>query len=274
MKMKIATLAPLMLALCSCVASAAYTGQGGIGSIALESCTAAKHARPDKASIAALINSPYSPEDPGLALKPNEILQFRWADLDGNGGCELVMMLRYGPNFGTIAIVWKDHNQTFLGEANLDTAIKDLNGDGRKEIVLHSYLDLGGNRAATGVTPVWPQVYRLKDEKYIPASKDFPGFYETEILPKLDKEIAQTPYPGEEAVAALEMQRDKILRVLGRDPNAGLEKAREWAKSDNPQLVEDAFDVFHDIPGHEAEAHAAEQAEKQAWQHWFATHKK
>lgn len=35
----------------------------------------------------------------------------------------------------------------------------------------------------------------------------------------------------EELIAAVEMARDKILRVLGRDPSAGLAQAREWMPS-------------------------------------------
>jgi hypothetical protein len=59
--------------------------------------------------------------------------------------------------------------------------------------------------------------------------------------------------------------RDKIRRVLGRDPNAGLENAGQWATSDNPDLIDDAVDVFRDIGGHEDEARAAEQARKEAF---------
>lgn len=58
-------------------------------------------------------------------------------------------------------------------------------------------------------------------------------------------------------LASLLMRRDKILRVLGRDPNAGLAGAREWVKSDDPELVQDAVDVFEDIGGHQQELGAA-----------------
>ncbi len=64
--------------------------------------------------------------------------------------------------------------------------------------------------------------------------------------------------------AGLIMARDKILRVLGRDPTAGLAQAREWAKSDDPDAIQDAAVVFRDIGGHEGEARAADAAFRRA----------
>ena len=53
------------------------------------------------------------------------------------------------------------------------------------------------------------------------------------------------------------MCRDKILRVLGRDPNAGLAQAREWMTSPDPVMVDNARVVFQDIGGHDEDARAA-----------------
>lgn len=271
--------------MCNC---ATLGQQTGIGDIAQEGCRVAQRGKLNKVSVAAFINKSTGSEDSSWTLKPNEIQEFKWVDLAGDGRCELVMMLSYGPNASTLEIDWKDHYQALKGEANLKeatrdlygdgkkeiikSAIRDLNGAGKKEIALYSYLDPAGGRAAGGVTPVWPQVYRLEGEKYVPASAEFPDFYQREVLPELDKEIAGTPSIQEPVLAALEMQRDKIQRVLGRDPNAGLEKARQWAKSDNPELIEDAKDVFLDIGGHEEEVRAAEQAGKVAYRRWIASH--
>src|ERR1019366_910067 len=230
--------------------------------------------RSDKASVAAFLNKRIGSEDPLWVLKPNEILEFKWVDLAGDGRCELVMMLSYGPDVSVLEIDWKDQAQVLTGVASLKDGIRDLDGDGKKEIILYSYLDLAGRRA--DATPMWPQVYRLKGEEYIPASKDFHEFYDLEILPELDKEIAKPthlePTTDELFVAALEMQRDKILRVLGRDPNAGLEKARRWTKSDNPVMIDNAVVVLSDIGGHEEEARAAEEARRPAFLHWVANH--
>jgi hypothetical protein len=89
-------------------------------------------------------------------------------------------------------------------------------------------------------------------------------------MPELTQQIAKirhrqrTASSGDAVVAALEMERDKILRILGRDPTAGLAQAREWAKSDNPELIEDAAVAFRDIGGNEEEARAADAALKHA----------
>jgi len=114
----------------------------------------------------------------------------------------------------------------------------------------------------------------------VEASRDFPNFYDTEVLPQLEKEIGKDrallaaqqakPTPRDpldeewretpRALAAEIMARDKILRVLGRDSTAGLAQAREWMKSPDPQLVDAADDVLTDIGGHEQEALAARRA--------------
>jgi hypothetical protein len=65
-------------------------------------------------------------------------------------------------------------------------------------------------------------------------------------------------------VAGLTMERDKILRVIGRDPDAGFEQAREWMSSPDPVLVQDAVTVLTDIGGHEADSSAAKAALKAA----------
>jgi len=69
-------------------------------------------------------------------------------------------------------------------------------------------------------------------------------------------------------LAALTMGRDKILRVLGRDPTAGLAQAREWVKSDDPILVEDGKRVLDDMGGHDEEVRAAMLALKRAAERW------
>jgi hypothetical protein len=53
------------------------------------------------------------------------------------------------------------------------------------------------------------------------------------------------------------MERDKILRIIDRDPDAGLKQAREWMNSPDAALVQDAITVFRDIGGHESDLRAA-----------------
>jgi hypothetical protein len=113
------------------------------------------------------------------------------------------------------------------------------------------------------------------------ASPRYGAFYDSEVLPKLESDIAETrerathwpalppppyfrsePTPEQvarwqqkpaEMVASLEMTRAKILRVLGRDPAAGEREAYEWMNSPDPQLRQDAVIVFADIHNHDDE---------------------
>jgi len=128
----------------------------------------------------------------------------------------------------------------------------------------------------------WPAVYRLRNGQYVEASEEFRGFYDKTVLPLISKAMDEkrnemavraaekkkhAPFFASTEVeyfeepsrylAALIMCRDKILRVLGRDPNAGLVQAREWMHSSDPVLVDDAGRVFEDIGGHEEEAQQA-----------------
>ncbi len=64
------------------------------------------------------------------------------------------------------------------------------------------------------------------------------------------------------------MCRDKILRVIGRNPTAGLAQAREWMKSPDPALVDDAKSVFENIGGHDEDVRAAKLALARASEHW------
>ena len=60
------------------------------------------------------------------------------------------------------------------------------------------------------------------------------------------------------------MERFKILRVLGRDPTAGLKEAYGWMKSNDPDLLQDAAVTFSEIDGDEADARAADEARSRA----------
>ena len=250
--------------------------RGAIGSeidtIPWTASNIAKLNKLDKATVAAFINNLGDSGSP--VLDPYRISSFKWEDLAPDGRAEL-MIWTYFPAISWLTIYWREpdgtfHAQTLSGEKN---EIKDLDGTGKKEIIMDSYLDPAGRRGANP-TPVWPQVYRLQGEKYVPATKDLSGlyaYYEREILPKLNDKIDKTKRtwpPGEvdNAVAVLEMQRDKILRVLELDPTAGLEEAKQWVKSENPDMVYNSWCVFQDIPGHKAEADSAHQTWLQAMQ--------
>lgn len=147
---------------------------------------------------------------------------------------------------------------------DLGKIVRDINGDGQVELVIPTTLISYSN----GSTITWPTVYRLEKGKYVEASRDFSGFYEDEVIPKLQERINQyQAKPGVgtlDAVAGLTMVQDKILRVLGRDPAAGLQQAYEWMSSDDPMLLQDAAATFQSIGGHEREMRAAQEAQMRA----------
>ena len=220
-----------------------------------------------------------------------EVGGFMWADLAGDGKYELLVGAETKA-YGCLYIYWQDapgrlRLQEYDGGGG-DPAqnVKDLNGDGKKELVLDSTLDSEA-RTPSNSTPVayWPQVYRLENGRYVEASHNFPRYYDTEILPEVEKRVSEmreevakfqsepmpTPglTPGDQyrvdvmrflparRLAEAVMTRDKILRVLGRDPNAGLAQAREWMKSPDRELVVDAIVVLRDMGRHPEDLAAA-----------------
>ncbi len=173
------------------------------------------------------------------------------------------------------------------GPLRIYTPLYDLNGDSKVELVILDALDreYSGGPFGSHALALWPKVYSLKKGKYIESSPEFATFYDTEILPRLNsvtskgpKEAARMipsrPTPSspvfntgtaqpEELLAAAEMARDKILRVLGRDPTAGEQQARQWMTSPDPELRHDAVVVFRDIGGHGADLAEAERKEQE-----------
>jgi hypothetical protein len=219
----------------------------------------------------------------------------------GDGKYELAIGGASGPDISFLTIYWQDAPGQFRSQEFSDSPqagaewyrgqqSADFSGDGKTELVmLEPFGRLSPKRTKFIPEAEWPQVYRLRDGQYVEASRDFPSFYEKQVLPQLDKAIAETrqvlasPRPAgipsgdpwieykllkERYLAALIMARDKILRVIGRDPNAGLAQAREWMASSDPVLVDDAKAVFEDIGGHEEDVHAATLALERASAHY------
>lgn len=216
-------------------------------------------------------------------VKPKDIGEFTWADLEGDGQYELIMTLDVNGRafFNALEIFWRDQSgnithQEIGGWAfhDLNEAIRDLNGDGKDELIVPTRL----LSYSTAETFTWPVVYRIKDRRYVEASRDFPAFYKDEVLPQLDKKIsapATKTIPGldrEETRAVLSMERAKILRVIGSDPTAGLQQAYQWMSSDDPRLLQNAAATFQDIGGHENELRATTQAYQNALARERAAH--
>jgi hypothetical protein len=201
----------------------------------------------------------------------------------GDGKYELAVDYQSGPDIGFNTFYWRDTagkitSQDFgtAGDASEDwyngPGSADLNGDGQTETIDFADLQYDPPPQRTKFIPNgrWPQVYRLRNGQYVEASRDFPKFYENKILPELDKAMAKAPEEQSPTryLAALIMCRDKILRVIGRDPTAGLTQARQWMTSPDPILVDDAKSVFQDIGGHEDDVRAAKVALDRASKNW------
>lgn len=244
------------------------------------------------------------PENEGEWTADSLGLQYDWYSA-GNGTYELAINLQTGPDIAVLYVYWQVEpgKITYQGfgivpdfgeEWYNGPQFADLNHDGGEELILFSQIEYDWPRQRTKFIPdaCWPQVYRLRNGKYVEASRDFPGFYTKQILPQLDEAIIKAcedvknvpaekakPHPGigpdddwwnrpARYLAALIMARDQILRVLGRDPTAGLAQAREWMKSPDPVLVDDAESVFMDIGGHQQDVQAAKLARDRAAEHW------
>jgi hypothetical protein len=144
------------------------------------------------------------------------------------------------------------------GPFRIYTPLHDLNGDGKIELVILDALDTPDPTGRFHALALWPKVYSLKNGKYVESSREFANFYDTQVLPRLNL-TAKDP----EQLAAVEMARDKILRVLGRDPAAGERQARQWMTSPDLYLRHDAVVVFRDMGDHEADLAEAERKEKE-----------
>jgi hypothetical protein len=224
----------------------------------------------DKATVAKFVNA----TRPRLSgeIEPNQVAEFAWAK-GGRGKTNLVVALDIsGRGYYTVWIYGRGKAGSLRIQeisgwkvGSLSGMLRDLNGDGTDQLIVLREIGRGGAWTPTTGGPKWPAVYRLEDGGYREASRDFPKFYDTEILPDLDRAIDNMKklapegggYPG--ALAQDELERDKILRVLGRNPTAGLKEAYQWMDSDDPQVLQCAIATFYEIGGHEEELRAAQQ---------------
>ena len=106
--------------------------------------------------------------------------------------------------------------------------------------------------------------------KYVEASSDFPDYYDSKVLPLLDRKInaARNRRPSgwqdQTQADTAPMVKARIMRVLGRDPNAGLQDADVWMRSDNPELLQYAIATFGAIGGHDSDIRTARAAQSRA----------
>ena len=224
------------------------------------------------------------PMDNRQRIMPSEnVDEFSWVDLAGTGKYALVMvqMPAVCHVCNSVLLVCQQsevgriHTQVLPGTYPLTRAIRDLNGDGKKELIIPRPALHPDSESFGAVAEIdWPRVYRLENGKYAEASSEFPNYYYAEVLPPIENAISQARYRvangpiGAQAnptwlrymhhkVAGLTMERDKILRMIGRDPDAGLQQAREWMNSPDAALVQGAITVLRDMRGHASDLRAA-----------------
>jgi hypothetical protein len=171
--------------------------------------------------------------------------------------------------------------------------LEDLDGKGKDELIVSDGFGEGPSHAESPLV-VWPKVYQLRNGKYVEASRQFGSFYDTQVLPKLEESMAtlhtklaseaQAKAPAEaviqkdrspliyrtshlsdeesglirdsEQLVGIEMERDKILRVLGRDSMAGEKEARQWMTNPDPWIRNASVAVFEDLGAHTSDLNA------------------
>jgi hypothetical protein len=106
---------------------------------------------------------------------------------------------------------------------------------------------------ANGCQAQWTSVFRWDGAKYVTADSSFPTFYK-QRLSTLNAEIDQAKVGPNSSAPNFEldmscdyMDRDRVERLLGIDPTAGLDWALTWASSAEPRLRERAVIVLSEI---------------------------
>lgn len=107
----------------------------------------------DKAALAQFLNG--WPENDLNQITPAQIEDFGWFDLAGNGEYELALT-GSSQCCGFLNIYWQETPGKFKylsyrgASADLKDTIRDLNGDGKKELILHAYV---GSATDWGASP-------------------------------------------------------------------------------------------------------------------------
>jgi hypothetical protein len=209
------------------------------------------------------------------------VVESGWASVGGGKRDFLVLLDISGRGYSnTLMIYSRDsagnvNSQEIHGwkMGNFKEMVKDLNGNGQDELIVPIELDWPpGSWTPTTETPAWPAVYRLENGRYVEDSSDFSNYYDTEVLPQLDQSITTAEGRGfSDALAMSILEKNKILRLLGRNPVAGLNQAYQWMNSDNPTLMQCAIATFGDIGSHEKEVRTLQQALPAAITHEIET---
>jgi hypothetical protein len=214
-----------------------------------------------RASVVTFVNTHLPPN--WMPIPPYCVVDFESADVGEGLTARFILLDISGRGYSNTLIIYQKNSGgdfTFSQEVDgwkmglLKQMIRDLNGDGRDELIVPEALGPRGVWNPLMAMPVWPAVYRLKNGKYAEDSRDFSKYYDNEVLPSLEKGIATANSHGfRDRAAEDQLEINKILRVLGRNPTAGLNESYHWMKSSDPTLMECALATFSDIGRHEQE---------------------
>ena len=118
-------------------------------------------------------------DDTDIPLYPaNTIQEFSWIDLGGDGRYALVSIELPGSCCSDLMMYQQDasghiKSQLLEGAGRLSNTIRDVNGDGKQELILPPPADPMIESYGAVREIVWPRVYRLENGKYVEASSEF-----------------------------------------------------------------------------------------------------
>jgi hypothetical protein len=131
--------------------------------------------------------------------------------------------------------------------------VQRLSGSSTQQLVVPEALS--DYEGASGCVATWPVIYVDDGSRLVNDVTSFTDFYFTQ-LQVLRHRIANTEtngVRGKHMLPCLQMERDKILRVLNVDPGAGLDLAKSWMKDSSDRTLRmKAVRVLSDIGGEEA----------------------
>jgi hypothetical protein len=186
---------------------------------------------------------------PGTRARPNMVVAS--VDYSGRMLCSNIQVITLGAKPRAIA----SFHAIDAVDSTLSTILIDVDHDGDPELVVPDNWAWIGSRA--DCHPEWKTVYRCSKSACIDVSRRVPQFYVTELL-RLNEAIgAAREVPTNQATdAAIHdaqcarcqvMERDRVLRSLGRDAHAGFQQAEEWMNSVDQLARESAVAVLTDI---------------------------
>ena len=133
---------------------------------------------------------------------------------------------------------------------DVNTRITDLDSDGHIELIVTNLMtSYGGNYPQA----TYRAVYALHDGHWRDSSAMFANWYRDQELPRIEKVLQERrtiASPGEHdqaATDAAEMERYKVLRLMGGDREAGLATAITWSSDGRPYRRIYAATILTDI---------------------------